>query len=132
MASLRDEVRASLLDVRLRARDAGQGFAAAFRLPASFTGFQGHFRGQPICPGVCLIQTQIVLAEHVLARPLLLREVIAAKFLAPVTPDMRVDAEGWIETRDGLHFLHGTLSIGARRAAEFTMRLADAAPGVPP
>jgi 3-hydroxymyristoyl/3-hydroxydecanoyl-(acyl carrier protein) dehydratase len=132
MASLRNELRASLLEMRPQIRASERGFEAAFLLPASFTGFQGHFRGQPICPGVCLIQTQIILAECVLAHALTLREVITAKFLIPITPEKRVEAAGWIETRDGIHILRSTLDLGPQRAAEFVIRLLDASPGEQP
>ena len=58
---------------------------ARFLFPADFIGFQGHFPGKPILPGVCKIQTVIVMLQAWEKRDIRLKEVVSAKFLSPVS-----------------------------------------------
>ena len=44
---------------------AGEGkFEAELRFDPEFPGFAGHFEGNPLVPGVCLIQAAELLAER--------------------------------------------------------------------
>lgn len=58
--------------------------------PANFIGFQGHFPGRPVLPGVCLVLAALLQAEGASRTPLVLREVVSAKFYAPVEPEVTV------------------------------------------
>ena len=57
-------------------------WAVSFDHPA----FAGHFPGQPIVPGVVLLDQAILFAEKMLGRAGLAWQVGNAKFLSPVLP----------------------------------------------
>lgn len=48
--------------------------------------YQAHFPGEPITPGVCIIQIAQELLEDHLRRPLLLQAVKNVKFLSVISP----------------------------------------------
>jgi 3-hydroxyacyl-[acyl-carrier-protein] dehydratase len=52
--------------------------------------FSGHFPGQPVVPGVCMVQMVTELAAKIVGRPLTLRNGQDIKFLRVIDP--RVDA----------------------------------------
>jgi 3-hydroxyacyl-[acyl-carrier-protein] dehydratase len=49
--------------------------------------FEGHFPGQPVVPGVCMVQIVKELMEQHLVTKLLLRTASQLKFLQLVVPD---------------------------------------------
>ena len=55
-------------------------------VPADHPAFPGHFPGQPIVPGVVLLDQAILFAEQLLQRPGLNWQVGNAKFFSPVQP----------------------------------------------
>ena len=59
-------------------------FTARFIFPAEFTGFQGHFPGNPILPGVCMIQAVIIMFKE-FEKKITLKEILQAKFFLPVS-----------------------------------------------
>ncbi|MCK4389438.1 MAG: hypothetical protein KAV83_04270 [Desulfobacterales bacterium] len=58
---------------------------ARFVFPEDFIGFQGHFPGRPVLPGVCKIQAVVVILETWLKKRVRLKEIILAKFFSPVS-----------------------------------------------
>jgi len=58
---------------------------ASFSFPPMFIGFNGHFPGNPILPGVCKIQAILCVLEAATQRKPRLKEIDLAKFFAPVT-----------------------------------------------
>ncbi len=62
------------------------GLNASFVFPEDFIGFQGHFPEKKILPGVCRIQCIINMLETWEKKHVVLREVVMAKFLSPVSP----------------------------------------------
>ena len=85
-----------------------QGTAISFDLllHADNPIYQAHFPGEPITPGVCVIQIAKELLEIVYDRPLVVRAIKNVKFLAvisPVTnPQIRYTIDGLQETTDGV------------------------------
>lgn len=64
----------------------GAGFGYDIRLqPAHFI-YKAHFPGEPITPGVCVIQIARELLEDHLGRPLSLQAVKNVKFLNVISP----------------------------------------------
>lgn len=55
-------------------------------VPVDHPAFAGHFPGQPIVPGVVLLDQAILFAERLLDRPLALWQIGNAKFFSPVAP----------------------------------------------
>ncbi|MCK5529069.1 MAG: hypothetical protein KAI74_05255 [Kiritimatiellae bacterium] len=77
------------LDSAIRSMDisGADSCSAGFLIGAEFPGFDGHFEGNPVLPGVCYIQLVLFLAEKWLGVDILLKEVLVGKFLAVVVPD---------------------------------------------
>jgi 3-hydroxyacyl-[acyl-carrier-protein] dehydratase len=63
----------------------GRVIRAGFVFPKDFTGFQGHFPERPVVPGVCLVQSVLVMLEKLHGSPVRLKEISSAKFYAPST-----------------------------------------------
>ena len=61
-----------------------------FLFPADFIGFQGHFPGKPILPGVCKIQAVMVMLQAWEKRDIRLKEIVSAKFLSPVSSEEEI------------------------------------------
>jgi len=62
-------------------------YTATLQFPADFPGFRGHFPGNPIVPGVCLISAVELLARKIADNPALrMTRIIAAKLRVPVLP----------------------------------------------
>jgi len=59
---------------------------AACRIPADHPALPGHFPGDPVVPGVLLLDRVIEAAEGWLGAPLRVRGVRQAKFVAPLRP----------------------------------------------
>jgi len=79
---LREEIKNCMVALNIN----GEHFDASFVFPADFTGFRGHFPGQPILPGVCTVQAVLVALQAWKGQPVKLQEITNAKFFAPVAP----------------------------------------------
>ena len=53
--------------------------------------FNGHFPGNPITPGVCMIQTIKEITQNQVNRPLFLRNISNVKFTALINPNINPD-----------------------------------------
>ena len=60
--------------------------SSTFVFPSLFRGFEGHFSGSPILPGICLVQAVVVVAEKICGGELKVNVITEGKFLAPVAP----------------------------------------------
>ena len=67
----------------------GEG-TCTFSVPGEFSGYRGHFPGNPILPGIVQLSFVRRLAERRLGRSLRLAGVKRVKYLRLVTPDMPV------------------------------------------
>jgi len=56
---------------------------------ADHPALEGHFPGNPVVPGVVLLDCALEAAEDWLAQPLEVATLTQAKFLAPLLPDER-------------------------------------------
>lgn len=59
---------------------------AAITIDASHKIFEGHFPGQPVLPGVCMMQIIKELTEKAIAKELFMHQVDSCKFLSMVDP----------------------------------------------
>lgn len=64
-----------------------QSNEARVRFPANAPYFAGHFPGQPVVPGVVLIDAAVQVAAQATGRPLRLLRLAHAKFVQAVGPD---------------------------------------------
>jgi 3-hydroxymyristoyl/3-hydroxydecanoyl-(acyl carrier protein) dehydratase len=60
---------------------------SSFLFPAEFIGFQGHFPAKKVLPGACQIQCVLSTIEEALEKRVTLKEIVLAKYIAPVLPD---------------------------------------------
>ena len=98
---------------------------ARFVFPAEFLGFQGHFPARPVLPAVCQIQAALAMLEAWETRRVDLREIILAKFSAPVTCDEELMYACSVTSKDR----HGavvraTVSKDGEAVARFRLRVA--------
>ena len=68
-------------------------FTARFDIPVDHPCFPGHFPGQPILPGVLLLERVMSLAQTSLGQPLNECTVYNVKFLATVVPGDALDVQ---------------------------------------
>ena len=75
-------------ELRKRLRDCSQTadneYLCKIFFDPAFRGFDGHFEGNPIIPGVCLIELARVHAEQVLGAALQIREISQCRFRSPI------------------------------------------------
>ena len=74
---------------------------AQIAFPKNFTGFKGHFPGNPVVPGVCEVFSILVLLELALKRKARLKTIVLAKFLSMIRCDEEVTVELRRETKNG-------------------------------
>ena len=81
----------SLFTIRSR-EETPAGCTYVLAPDASHAIYGAHFPGDPVTPGVCIIQTVKELAERTVGRPLFLRTVRNAKFLRVIDPRKATEA----------------------------------------
>lgn len=121
MKTLRDETRECLTELT---PDGDGAVRAVWCFPRTFSGFKGHFPGNAVCPGVCLIQAQISVAEKLLDRRLRLVDIEKAKFMWPVFPERKI--EGTLSVRkltSGTFQIKSSVKLGERPIAQFLLRV---------
>lgn len=82
-----EQIRASMGAIAVE----GGELRGSFTFAPDFIGFQGHFPGRPILPGVCEVQAALLLVEAHVHRPVRLRQIERARFSAPATCGERLD-----------------------------------------
>ena len=108
----------------------GQGnVSARFVFPADFLGFQGHFPGNPVLPGVCMVQAVMVMAGKWAGTPGELKSLVLAKWFAPTGPGAELDFLVRVSPNGaGGAKLKTKITRGGDKVAELTL----AVQGVPP
>ena len=98
--------------------------SATVRFPHSFVGFRGHFPGNPVLPGVCLVQAALVMFEAARSHHIRLREIANAKFTQPLAPDAEVRFTGKEQAQDGeTTTLKVRVTVGAARVADLSLKV---------
>lgn len=62
------------------------GIEALLQINPAHPIFEGHFPGQPVVPGACMLQLIKEVAETVLSRYLLMKQVAQVKYLKVLIP----------------------------------------------
>ena len=88
-----------------------------------FTGFEGHFEGNPIMPGVCLIELARVHAEQALNKNLRTVEISQCKFRSPVLGGMSVNCKLLVRPLDDRHVrIQSEIRTGENPACQVRMK----------
>lgn len=74
-----------------------KGFLAKIQLDRNHSLFKGHFPGNPVMPGVCMLQIIKELTESELKRKLFLKSASNIKFMALINPDVNPELQLLIE-----------------------------------
>ena len=100
----------------------GSNVSASVSLNSTHAVFQGHFPGNPVTPGVCMMQIIKALAERWATRPLMLQKARNVKFMAIINPhqhpNIQVDLD--VEEKDGLLTVRSTTSFENTTALKFS------------
>ena len=100
------------------------GLSSGFIFPEDFVGFQGHFPGNKILPGICQIQCAIAMLEKWQGKRAVLKEIIMAKFLSPVFPSEELICRGSkIEEINGDVILKASFSRDNKKVAEMKLKV---------
>lgn len=87
-----------------------------------FLGFQGHFPQNPILPGMCLLETVLVLIQRLKGTSVCMTELVVSKFYAVVLPDQTVTVDCTL-TGD---IVVAQVKTNTQRIAQIKMRVAYA------
>ncbi len=87
MSQIKREIIQHMLDLK---KTESEDLVAHFVFPNDFIGFKGHFPLKKILPGVCQIQCIVVMLEQWKERKVLLKEIVQAKFLSPISPSEEI------------------------------------------
>ena len=96
-------------------QDTDEGIVVNIRLNKDHDIFKGHFPGNPVMPGVCMIQIIKELTEKKSEKKLLLTSSSNIKFMAIINPEMNPELELNISIteEDGQLKVKNTTSFGA-------------------
>lgn len=101
-----------------------EGSKTKIQLHPDYLIYQAHFPGNPITPGVCIVQIIGELAESRVGRQLSLHKVVNLKFLAPLSPVETPFADvifTAIEDEDDTVRTKGMIMAGDRTMTKFTI-----------
>ena len=121
MKKIKKEIEQCMLDF---SATEGGVLNARFMFPEDFIGFQGHFPGNKILPGICQIQCVIAMIEKWKGGSAVLKEIILAKFLSPVFPSEELACTGSnIEEGEGELIFKALFSKGNKKIAEMKLKV---------
>jgi 3-hydroxyacyl-[acyl-carrier-protein] dehydratase len=101
----------------------GKSLVSRFLFPEEFIGFQGHFPGKKILPGVCQVQCVIATLEKAYKKTVVLKEIMVAKYLAPLSPGEEMTCVcGELQDKDGDLIMKTVISRNDVKIAELKLR----------
>ena len=106
----------------LRAREEGDGKAVYhIALLPDCNVYQGHFPGQPVCPGVCNIQTIKECASLLIGKELRISSIKQCLFTAIASPTVcpEVDVEVEVKEAGGSYTIVASISDEKRQYMTF-------------
>jgi 3-hydroxyacyl-[acyl-carrier-protein] dehydratase len=97
---------------------------SSFMFPEDFIGFQGHFPEDKVLPGACQIQCALSTIENALKKRVVLKEILLAKYLAPIVPGDNVICilSGVLDT--GFEFIYkARITKGTEKVTDLKLRI---------
>ena len=124
MSVIKQEIRECMSGLR---KDEEGKMRARFLFPETFTGFKGHFPGQPTLPGICSILAGVVIAEEVHRKKIKLKKIIQAKFFNTISSneEMVCEYSEHKKTDEGVS-IKVLISNGNKRIAKYELRISFA------
>jgi 3-hydroxyacyl-[acyl-carrier-protein] dehydratase len=98
-------------------------FAVSLLLPVDFAGFEGHFPGEPVLPGVCVVQAVLVACAERFGRNVQLRRLDSAKFTSPVRPGERLELRLRASQAEAGVRVRAEIAVSGRKAGQFLLVL---------
>jgi 3-hydroxyacyl-[acyl-carrier-protein] dehydratase len=108
------EINDSVFKIEELQHDASQ-ITASLNINKNSSIFEGHFPGQPVVPGACMLQLVKDVLEEVLHMPILLKKAGNIKFINMITPANNLTAKLTISykiTDDGSISINANLLTG--------------------
>jgi 3-hydroxyacyl-[acyl-carrier-protein] dehydratase len=103
--------------------------AGEFVLDDAFPGFQGHFPGHPLQPGVVTLEMGLAVAECACGRALEVLTIEQAKFNLPAYPNERIRVETRVgKAENGVRSVAARIKRGGSPIASFSFTAREAAP----
>lgn len=99
--------------------------AISVLIPADHPAFAGHFPGNPIVPGVVLLDAALHAIQTGLGQTLLSYQIASAKFLSPVKPGETIHVR-YENQGKAIRF---EISVGERKVASGTLAVLVAVSG---
>jgi len=121
LRSIKNEIERCMKDFEM---SGGGELRADFIFPEDFVGFQGHFPGNKILPGVCQIQCVVSMVEKWKGKGAALKEIVLAKFLSPVSPSEEMECSvKVVEENSEELILKASFSRNSKKTAEMKLRI---------
>ncbi|GEP49775.1 3-hydroxyacyl-ACP dehydratase [Flavobacterium noncentrifugens] len=79
----------------------GQKHLAVILINEKHEVFKGHFPGNPVMPGVCMMQIIKELTEEITAGPLMMQSLSNVKFMALINPEMTPELRLELDITEG-------------------------------
>ena len=116
------ELRSRLAGVR----QTGEGeYSCTMDFDPAFRGFEGHFEGNPIVPGICLIQAARIAAGAVLGKALVTRSISNCRFRRPVQAGEQAALRIRLEkSEDGLWTVRADVRVGGQLCTQLQLKAA--------
>jgi 3-hydroxyacyl-[acyl-carrier-protein] dehydratase len=86
-----------------------------------FVGFDGHFPGSPLLPGILMMKTGVLLSELALGKPLRVKKIKHAKFAKSIFPKQKVNLTIYFKNKDDMIQISATLSHQDEICAKYSL-----------
>jgi 3-hydroxymyristoyl/3-hydroxydecanoyl-(acyl carrier protein) dehydratase len=102
----------------------GSTLTSIFMFPPEFIGFQGHFPSKMVLPGACQIQCAISTIEKALEQRVILKEIVLAKYMAPIFPGDSVTCTVSRAADTGVDFIYkARFTKGTEKTTDLKLRV---------
>ena len=86
-----------------------------------FVGFDGHFPGNPLLPGILMMKTGILVSEIALSKSLCVERIKNAKFAQSIFPNQEVNLKIDLKDKDGMFQISTALSHQGDVCAKYSI-----------
>lgn len=122
-----DSVMSAALRSRIRDLSAtGENqYHCTMEFDPDFTGFAGHFEGNPIVPGVCMVEAARVIAEAATATQLRTTQIAQCRFRRPVCAGENADVTLKIadSATPGVRIVRADIRVGGAVSAQMRLEV---------